>query len=275
MKPGKEVSYHSVLCKIKAALFEWSVQRSIADPDAKQAVAFQKYDFCLLYLLCPFSSLTWRISSGHAYSFSLGDLLCRAFMGVTFRPAFAVASLLSSSSLSIFPDVLSSIPQFSESTHCGMSPLQAHSFASVWTNSHSSYQAMRSMFWGGCGNLGKKKHQSFKKSRAGEWDKTKQSLFSVLKAPVSRVLTVCRGGRNHQMPCEGTSAATVGRFLLKCFTTNGTHFFLTAPRGMWDLSSPTRDGIQAPCSGSVKSNHWTPGKSLMGLTFWVFCFFLT
>ena len=102
---------------------------------------------------------------------------------------------------------------------------------------------------------GEKKHQSFKKSRAGEWDKTKQSLFSVLKAPVSRVLTVCRGGRNHQMPCEGTSAATVGRFLLKCFTTNGTHFFLTAPRGMWDLSSPTRDGIQAPCSGSVKSNH--------------------
>lgn len=36
MKPGKEVSYHSVLFKIKAALFEWSVQRSIEDPNAKQ-----------------------------------------------------------------------------------------------------------------------------------------------------------------------------------------------------------------------------------------------
>ena len=36
MKPGKEVSYHSVLYKIKAALFEWSVQRSIEDPNAKQ-----------------------------------------------------------------------------------------------------------------------------------------------------------------------------------------------------------------------------------------------
>ena len=26
-----------------------------------------------------------------------------------------------------------------------------------------------------------------------------------------------------------------------------------APRGMWDPSSPTRDGTRAPCSGSVES----------------------
>ena len=31
-------------------------------------------------------------------------------------------------------------------------------------------------------------------------------------------------------------------------------FFLVAvPRGMWGLSSPTRDGTCAPCSGSVES----------------------
>ena len=29
--------------------------------------------------------------------------------------------------------------------------------------------------------------------------------------------------------------------------------FLAAPCGMWDLSSPTRDGTRAPCSGSVES----------------------
>ena len=32
-------------------------------------------------------------------------------------------------------------------------------------------------------------------------------------------------------------------------------FILMAPQGMWDLSSPTRDRIRAPCSGSL--NHWT------------------
>ena len=30
-------------------------------------------------------------------------------------------------------------------------------------------------------------------------------------------------------------------------------FFLATPHGMWDLSSPTRDGTRAPCSGSVES----------------------
>ena len=31
------------------------------------------------------------------------------------------------------------------------------------------------------------------------------------------------------------------------------YLFLAAPRGMWDLSSPTRDGTQAACSGSTES----------------------
>ena len=30
-------------------------------------------------------------------------------------------------------------------------------------------------------------------------------------------------------------------------------FFLTAPCGMWDLSSPTRGSTHAPCSGSTES----------------------
>ena len=229
MKPGKEVSYHSVLCKIKAALFEWSVQRSIADPDAKQAVAFQKYDFCLLYLLCPFSSLTWRISSGHAYSFSLGDLLCRAFMGVTFRPAFAVASLLSSSSLSIFPDVLSSIPQFSESTHCGMSPLQAHSFASVWTNSHSSYQAMRSMFWGGCGNLGKKNIKVSR--RVGLENGTRQNslCFQFLKH-LFLECWLCAGEEGiTKCPVKGPQLQPLVDFCLSASLLMGLTFFWLRP----------------------------------------------
>ena len=29
--------------------------------------------------------------------------------------------------------------------------------------------------------------------------------------------------------------------------------FLAVLRGMWDLSSPTRDGTHAPCSGSAES----------------------
>ena len=47
-------------------------------------------------------------------------------MGMTFRPAFAVASLLSSGSLSIFPEVLTPIPQFSESTLIVVCPCFRH-----------------------------------------------------------------------------------------------------------------------------------------------------
>ena len=39
------------------------------------------------------------------------------------------------------------------------------------------------------------------------------------------------------------------------FYSNAYLFILMAPQGMWDLSSPTRDRIRAPCSGSL--NHWT------------------
>ena len=30
-------------------------------------------------------------------------------------------------------------------------------------------------------------------------------------------------------------------------------FFFATPRGMWDLSSPARDGTWATCSGSLES----------------------
>ena len=33
--------------------------------------------------------------------------------------------------------------------------------------------------------------------------------------------------------------------------------FLTAPHGMWDLSSPNRDQTCAPCIGRQSFNHWT------------------
>ena len=38
-------------------------------------------------------------------------------------------------------------------------------------------------------------------------------------------------------------------------------YFLAAPRGMWNLSSPTRDGTRAPCSGSAVLTTGPPGKS--------------
>ena len=37
-------------------------------------------------------------------------------------------------------------------------------------------------------------------------------------------------------------------FLLSFFS-----LFLATPRGLWDLSSPTRDQTQEPCSGSTES----------------------
>ena len=44
-------------------------------------------------------------------------------------------------------------------------------------------------------------------------------------------------------------------------------YFLATLYGMWDLSSPTRDGTQAPCIGRQILNHWTtrevPGNVLL------------
>ena len=34
------------------------------------------------------------------------------------------------------------------------------------------------------------------------------------------------------------------------------------PPGMWDLSSPTRNGTLTPCIGSWRLNHWMPRKPL-------------
>ena len=36
------------------------------------------------------------------------------------------------------------------------------------------------------------------------------------------------------------------------------------PRGMWDLSSPTRDRTRTPCFGRRCLNHWT-AREVLGL----------
>ena len=41
-----------------------------------------------------------------------------------------------------------------------------------------------------------------------------------------------------------------------------TFFFLAAPRSVWALSSPTRDGTQAPCIGITVLTTGPPAKSL-------------
>ena len=47
-------------------------------------------------------------------------------------------------------------------------------------------------------------------------------------------------------------------------------FFLAAPRGMWDLNSPTRGQTRAPCSGSTVLTAGLPGKSRRLLSLWNF-----
>ena len=37
------------------------------------------------------------------------------------------------------------------------------------------------------------------------------------------------------------------------------------PRGMWNLSSPTRDGTCTPLIGRQSLNHWTPTKVSLSL----------
>ena len=44
-------------------------------------------------------------------------------------------------------------------------------------------------------------------------------------------------------------------------------FFWYILYSMWDLSLPTRDGILAPCIGSMESTTGPPGKSLKTHTF--------
>ena len=54
------------------------------------------------------------------------------------------------------------------------------------------------------------------------------------------------------------SVCSPGISTLPCYPYSPLYFFfLTIPRGMWDLSSPTRDRTSAPCSGSANLNHWT------------------
>ena len=50
--------------------------------------------------------------------------------------------------------------------------------------------------------------------------------------------------------------AVVGFFV--CFG----FFFFAMPRGLWDLSSPTRDRTQAPAVKAPSPNHWTTREFL-------------
>ena len=45
---------------------------------------------------------------------------------------------------------------------------------------------------------------------------------------------------------------TIVKVLLNLF-----YVFLFWPRGMWDLSFPTRDQVGTPCTGRRCLNHWT------------------
>lgn len=180
----------------------------------KQAGAFWKYGFCLLCFLCLFSSPKWRISSGLCLALFSVCLLCRAFMGMTFKSTFALASVPSSSS--IFPEVLFSIPHFFESTLNAVCPCFSHTLALVWRNSHSSCQAVRSMLWGGrTWEPGESKHQGSKKSRDWRMGQDSNDLCFQFSKYLFLECLLCAGrGRNPQMPSEGTSASSVGRFLL-------------------------------------------------------------
>ena len=50
---------------------------------------------------------------------------------------------------------------------------------------------------------------------------------------------------------------TEGLLHLKVFIWSHNFFFLAAPHGMWDLSSPTKDQTHIPCIGRQSLNHWT------------------
>ena len=45
--------------------------------------------------------------------------------------------------------------------------------------------------------------------------------------------------------------------------------FLAKPRGLWDLSSPTRDQTYTPCSGTIQSNPLDHQGSPRNLSFQV------
>ena len=62
------------------------------------------------------------------------------------------------------------------------------------------------------------------------------------------------GSEVHRLGLQPSSSQAAGSGQLpKPQSLNPSLFFLAVPRGMRDLSSPTEDGTQAPCSGSSKS----------------------
>ena len=137
----------------------------------KQAGAFRKYGFRLLCFLCLFSSPKWRISSGLCLALFSVCLLCRAFMGMAFKSAFALASVPSSGS--IFPEVLLSVPHFFESTLNAVRPCFSHALALVRRNSRASCRAVGSMLRGGrAWEPGESKHQGSGGAGTAGWGKT-------------------------------------------------------------------------------------------------------
>ena len=59
--------------------------------------------------------------------------------------------------------------------------------------------------------------------------------------------------RNSLKGVEGWSGTHFWQFLNACTLKYPFGLFFAAPRGVWDLSSPTKDPTHAPCSGTVES----------------------
>ena len=56
------------------------------------------------------------------------------------------------------------------------------------------------------------------------------------------------GRQEEERPPKGSGIREGGRLIQRA-----SFFFSVVPRGMWDLSSPTRDRTHTPCVGSAES----------------------
>ena len=63
------------------------------------------------------------------------------------------------------------------------------------------------------------------------------------------------------LPHAGAFPAAHRRLQLKCAGSVVVGVQTYLPRGMWNLSSPTRDRIHTPCTGRQILNHWTPKEA--------------
>lgn len=94
-------------------------------------------------------------------------------MGMKFKSTRALTSLPSSSSR--FSALWSSMRRFPGRTLDAVCPCLSHTPASVWANSHSGRQTMRSRFWA-CGNLEKRNITASRRAGTGRWDKTRMTF---------------------------------------------------------------------------------------------------